>query len=165
MAYTRGVASGQTYSTISRTNPLQKFKFLVEIDQFTKSGFQKVSGLEKKVNTVEYRDGGDNNSKRKEPGWVDFPAITCERGMSQDKDMATWANQSMNIDGVTSTADDAKRDISIILQTPDGVSARQWNVYSAFVSDYKFDDLDATSDDFVIESMEITHEGWEEVDL
>lgn len=166
MAFVRGEASGQSYNVgVGRTNPLQKFKFRIEIDDFSKVGFQKCTGLEKKVNVVEYRDGGDNNSKRKEPGWVDYPNITCERGMSQDKDMANWANQCMNLDGVVSTSDGAKRDITIVLQTPNGVAVRQWQVYNAFVVDYKFDDFDATSDDFIIESMELAHEGWEEVEV
>ena len=160
------IASGQSYeATYNRTNPLQKFKFLVEIDNFSKSGFQKCSGLEKKVNVVEYRDGGDNNSKRKELGWVDYPNITLSRGMSRDKDMAVWADQCMNINGITCEADIAKRDISIILQTPNGKPARQWEVYDCMICDYKFDDLDAESDDFLIESMEIANEGWEEISI
>ena len=69
--YVRGVVSGQTFTDGTRKNPYQKFNFLVEIDDFAKAGFRTCSGLEKKVNVVEYRDGGDNNSKRKEPGWTD----------------------------------------------------------------------------------------------
>lgn len=160
------IASGQSYETsYNRTNPLQKFKFLIEIDGFVKSGFQKCTGLEKKVNVVEYRDGGDNNSKRKEPGWTDYPNITLSRGMSRDMDMANWADQCMNINGVTCEADIAKRDISIILQTPNAKPARQWEVYDCMVCNYKFDDFDAESDDFLIESMEIAHEGWEEISI
>lgn len=163
MAYTRGVSSGQTFTDSSRKNPYQKFNYLVEIDGFAKAGFRKCTGLEKKVNVVEYRDGGDNNSKRKEPGWTDFPNITLERGMSQDKDMSTWANDSMNLDGVAKTSAQAKRDITITLNDARQVPVRRWQVYEAFVVNYKFDDFDADSDDFVIESMEVAHEGWEEV--
>lgn len=163
--YVRGVASGQTFKDKSRVNPYQKFNFLVNIDGFAKAGFKTCTGLEKKVNVVEYRDGGDNNSKRKEPGWVDFPAITLSRGMSQDKDLITWANESMNLDGVKKTSVQAKRDITITLNDARQVGVRKWEVYDAFVSSYKFDDFDADSDDFLIETLEVTHEGWQEVKI
>lgn len=164
MAYTRGIASGQTFSEASgRKNPYQKFNFLVDIDSFAKAGFKTVTGLEKKVNVVEYRDGGDNNSKRKEPGWTDYPNITLSRGMSDDKDLITWANESMNLDGVKKTSTQAKRDMTITLQDARQEPVRRWQVYDAFVVSYKFDDLDADSDDFLIENVEIAHEGWEEI--
>lgn len=163
--YVRGVTSGQTFIDSTRKNPYQKFNFLVEIDDFAKAGFKTVSGLEKKVNVVEYRDGGDNNSKRKEPGWTDYPNITLTRGMSQDKDLITWANESMNLDGVKKTAVQTKRDLTITLNDARQVPVRRWNVYEAFVASYKFDDLDADSDDFIIETIELAHEGWEEVDI
>lgn len=161
--YVRGVVSGQTFTDATRKNPYQKFNFLVEIDDFFKAGFKTVSGLEKKVNVVDYRDGGDNNSKRKEPGWTDFPNITLTRGMSQDKDFIKWANESMNLDGVKKTSAQIKRDLTITLNDARQEAVRRWNVYEAFVVSYKFDDFDATSDDFVIETLEIAHEGWEEV--
>lgn len=163
MAYTRGATSGQTFKDGSRRNPYQKYNFLVEIDGFAKAGFRKCTGLEKKVNVVEYRDGGDNNSKRKEPGWVDFPNITLERGMSQDTDMHTWSLESMNLDGLSKTASQIKRDLTITLNDPRQEAVRRWNLYECWVVSYKFDDLDADSDDFIIESIEIAHEGWEEV--
>lgn len=163
--YVRGVTSGQTFTDSTRKNPYQKFNFLVEIDDFAKAGFKTVSGLEKKVNVVEYRDGGDNNSKRKEPGWTDYPNITLTRGMSQDKDLITWANESMNLDGVKKTAVQTKRDLTITLNDARQVAVRRWNVYEAFVASYKFDDFDADSDDFIIETIELAHEGWEEVNI
>lgn len=165
MGYVRGVASGQTFTDGSRKNPYQKFNYLVEIDNFTKAGFKTVSGLEKKVNVVEYRDGGDNNAKRKEPGWTEFSNITLTRGMSQDKDLIGWANESMNLDGVKKTSIQIKRDLTITLNDARQVPVRRWNVYDAFVVNYKFDDLDADSDDFVIETIELAHEGWEEVSI
>lgn len=163
--YYRGITSGQTFTDGSRKNPYLNFNFLVEIDDFAKAGFNKCSGLEKKVNTVEYRDGGDNNSKRKEPSWVDFPPITLSRGMSQDKDLINWANKTMNLDGAWSTSVIAKRDMTITLHDAKHDPVRRWNVYECFVSNYKFGDFDAESDDYMIETVEITHEGWEEISV
>ena len=79
--------------------------------------------------------------------------------------MITWANESMNLDGVAKTATQIKRDLTIQLRDPRHLAVRQWNVYEAFIASYKFDDLDASSDDFLIETMVIAHEGWEEVDV
>lgn len=166
MAYERGTASGQSFAQgNNRKNPYQKFNFLVDIDDFGKSGFQTCTGLEKSVNVVEYRDGGDHNSKRKEPGWVNYPNITLGRGMSDDQDMKDWANKSMNIDGETISSADMKRDLTITLQDPSHTARRKWEVYDAFVVNYKFDDLDSESDDFLIETIELAHEGWKEVSV
>lgn len=165
MAYTRGVTSGQRFFDSSRRNPYQKYNWIMEIDGFVKAGFNKCTGLEKKVNVVEYRDGGDNNHKRKEPGWVDFPTITLERGMSQDPDMHQWSLESMNLDGVRKTATQIKRNMTLSLHDPRQEPVRRWNIYECWVVGYSFDDLDAESDDFLIEKMEIAHEGWEEVSI
>ncbi len=163
MGYTK-VVSGQTFDS-TRSNPYQKFNWIVSIDDFAKAGFKTCSGLEKTVNILKYRDGGDNNYERKEPGFTTYADITLARGMSQDKDMISWANESMNLDGVAKTATQLKRDLTIQLRDPRHIGVRQWNVYEAFIASYKFDDLDASSDDFIIETMVIAHEGWEEVDV
>jgi phage tail-like protein len=161
----RGVASGQTFSDSATHNPYQKFKYVVEIDGFKKAGFNKCTGLEAKVNSVNYRDGGDNNTVHKQPGLVEFSDITLERGMSQDKDMSSWFSELFTLDGSKKVDGTGgfRRNLSIVLQDRAGNPVRRWNVYDAFPSNYKFDDLDAQSDDNLIEMLQLTHEGFEEV--
>ena len=51
-----------------RTDPLPRFKFLVEIEGIKRAGFQTCSGLEEETEIREYREGGDQSTVRKLAG-------------------------------------------------------------------------------------------------
>lgn len=139
----------------TRLIPYSKFRFLVEIDGFVRAGFHKCTGLEAKTEVRKYRDGGDSNQMHKGPGTTDFSNITLERGMSDDFDFVTWYKEAANIDDAT-VINNPKRDLAIILLDTNGTEARRWNVYGAFPVSYKFDELDAESNDNMLEYLELS---------
>lgn len=157
----RQQTSGLTFKKDpTRLLPYSKFRFLVEIDGFAKAGFHKCSGLEAKIETRKYRDGGDSNQFHKGPGTTDFSDITLERGMSEDEDFVTWFKQTSNIDDAT-VSTNPKRNLAIILQDTDGSEVKRWNVYGAFPNTYKFDELDAESNDNMLEYLTLTIDAFE----
>ena len=71
----------------SAEDPLQKFKFRVTIPGIPGTiGFQKVSGLDMNINSVEYNESA-YPYVHKLPGLVSFSEVTMERGMFEDTSM------------------------------------------------------------------------------
>ena len=83
------------------TDPLRSFKFNVYIPyspsgtiggvSMGRLGFMSASGLGIAVETLTYREGGDNLTTRKMPGQSDFNPITLSRGLyPMDNDSWSW---------------------------------------------------------------------------
>lgn len=157
----RQTTSGLTFkSDPTRLLPYSKFKFLVEIDGFRKAGFHKCSGLEATTEIRKYRDGGDSSQFHKGRGTTDYADVTLERGMSEDTDFMNWFVETASLDdaGVTQSY---KRDLSIILLDEDGTEVKRWNVFGAFVTKYNFDEMDAESNDNMLEYITLAIDGFE----
>ena len=59
----------------------------------------------------------------------------------------------------------ARKDITITLQDRDGNSKRSWRASECWVSKWEIDDLDATSDDVIIEKLTIEYEKLEDMSV
>ena len=76
------------------TYPLPKFHFQVSWGG-ERIGFTEVTGLDKQVEAIEYREGSSKEySKLKMPGMHKFSNITLKRGtMSKDNAFFNWINE------------------------------------------------------------------------
>ena len=70
----------------------KRWKFIVEIDQFTSAGFQKCSELSVEVANIEYHEGG-SPIPNKSPGRLKFSDVTLERGATKDQDLFDWFSE------------------------------------------------------------------------
>ena len=143
-----------------RNDPYRNFKFRVKIPGFQHLGFQKVSGLKEETTVTEYREGGDLATPRKLPAQSKFDNIVFERGMSTSTDFKSWRAELFNPDGAPIFLDDdIRRTVTIELLDRTGVLVKAWEVYSAWPCIMEIGDLDAGSDDVLIEKLELTNEG------
>ena len=134
----------------SSEDPLQKFKFRVTIPGIpSQIGFQKVSGLSKEVNVVEYDESAFEYT-HKLPGKTKFGEVTMERGMFSDSSMLDYMKVIQNPDYRT----------TMIVQLMDrfGNVQRTWKLAEAWISKWEGSDLDATSDDVAIETITVQYE-------
>ena len=134
----------------SSEDPLQKFKFRVTIPGIpSQIGFQKVSGLSKEVNVVEYDESAFEYT-HKLPGKTKFGEVTMERGMFSDSSMLDYMKVIQNPDYRT----------TMIIQLMDrfGKVKRIWKLAEAWISKWEGSDLDATSDDVAIETITVQYE-------
>ena len=134
----------------SSEDPLQKFKFRVTIPGIpSQIGFQKVSGLSKEVNVVEYDESAFEYT-HKLPGKTKFGEVTMERGMFSDSSMLDQMKVIQDPDYRT----------TIIVQLMDrfGNVQRTWKLAEAWISKWEGSDLDATSDDVAIETITVQYE-------
>jgi len=143
-------------------DPYRNFKFEVEIEGFVRAGFSKVSGLKRTVETIEYREGGENETPRKLSGQVSFDDVVLERGASTDSDFITWSNQIYDVDNVDgSQGDNEEYRKTVIIYAKDKAGTRKikWTIYRAWPKEDGNGDLDASANDVLTETLTLANEG------
>lgn len=146
------VISTKAYA--SRTveqDPLQSFMFKVQIAGLpTGVGFQKVGGLSREVAVVEYLENMYQHT-HKLPGRESVGEVTFERGMYKDDYLQGLYESVFNNNASRST---------VIIQVTDrlGKVRREFQLAECWFSKYEVGDLDATSDDVIIETLTMQFE-------
>lgn len=139
---------------MATTYPLPKFHFQVKWDPGTRIGFTEVTGLDKQVEAIEYREGSSKDySKIKMPGLHKFSNLTLKRGtVAKDTEFFDWINE-INLNKVT------RRDIVISLLDEKHEPIMTWKALGAFPIKVQASDLKADGNEVAIETVEIAHEG------
>ncbi|KAA5548447.1 phage tail protein [Adhaeribacter rhizoryzae] len=134
--------------------PLPKFHFEIEWGG-TKIGFTEVTGLDKQVEVIEYREGQSRSySKTKQPGLQKYSNITMKRGTFEGKtDYYDWLKE---VDMLGNTK---RRDITIKLLNENHAPVFTWKALNAFPVKVQASDLKADGNEVAIETIEIAHEG------
>jgi phage tail-like protein len=149
-------------------DPYRNFKFRVEINGVP-MGFRMISGLKETTEIIEYREGGENETPRKLPGQTTFENVVLERGMAADgSDLLGWRDQIFSLDNTegaqppgtdgAGTAD-FRREVVIYLKNKSGVDVWKWTVQRAWPSELEIGDLDASSNEVLIEKLTLANEG------
>lgn len=132
-------------------DPLQSFMFRVSIPGLpTGVGFQKVGGLSREVEVVEYLENMYDHT-HKLPGRETVSDVTFERGMYADDYLQGIYEKVFNNNTVRNT---------VVIQVCDrfGKIRREFKCAEAWFSKYECADLDATSSDVIIETLTMTFE-------
>jgi phage tail-like protein len=137
--------------------PLQSGRFLVEIGSEVVANFQECSGLTVEIEVQEYVEGGNNEFIHKLPGRMKFTNITLKRGVTDNKQFASWRPK---IEGGKITIE--RKNISIILFSHAGETVKTWEVTDAYPVKWTGPDMRASSMDVAIETLELAHQGWRE---
>lgn len=132
-----------------RTDPYRGFNFRVEIDQVGEAFFSEAGGLTFDVDPVDYREGTDQGLHvRKLTGLRKFSNITLKRGFTQNKELWDWYLSVLN--GITE-----RRNGAIVLRDEDHQDQLRWEFKEGWICKWEGPALNATSNDVVIESIEI----------
>lgn len=133
--------------------PLPKFHFRVEWGG-ERLGFTEVTGLDKQVEVIEYRDGNSPEySKVKMPGMIKFSNITLKRGsVAGDSDFYKWIKK-INLNKAE------RRDVIIKLLNERHDPVLSWTAKNAFPIKLQASDLKADGNEVAIETLELAHEG------
>lgn len=133
------------------SDPLQSFMFRVQISGLpTGVGFQKVAGLSREVAVVEYLENMYDHA-HKLPGRESVGEVTFERGMYRDAHLQSLYEAVINNTRARST---------VVIQVCDrfGNVRREFQLAECWFSKYEVGDLDATSDDVIIETITMQFE-------
>lgn len=147
----KGLALNAMASRTIEADPLQSFMFRVSIPGLpTGVGFQKVGGLSREVEVVEYLENMYDHT-HKLPGRETVSDVTFERGMYADDYLQGIYEKVFNNNTVRST---------VVIQVCDrfGKIRREFKCAEAWFSKYECADLDATSSDVIIETLTMAFE-------
>ncbi len=147
----KGLALNAMALRTIEADPLQSFMFRVSIPGLpTGVGFQKVGGLSREVEVVEYLENMYDHT-HKLPGRETVSDVTFERGMYADDYLQGIYEKVFNNNTVRNT---------VVIQVCDrfGKIRREFKCAEAWFSKYECADLDATSSDVIIETLTMTFE-------
>ena len=134
-------------------DPLQSFMFKVTIAGLpTGVGFKKVSGLSREVAVVEYLENMYNHA-HKLPGRESVGEITFERGMYVDDYLQSAYESVFNNNTCRIT-------VTIDIMDRFGNIRRSFQLAECWFSKYEVADLDATSDEVIIETLTMQFESF-----
>ena len=71
-------------------NPYRQLNYTVEVSGLQVAGFQRVSGLTTRMETVEYREGGTNGHVHQLPGQFTHQNLVLERGLTNRTVLWDW---------------------------------------------------------------------------
>ncbi len=137
-----------------RIDPYAQFNFLVEIDNVTRAGFTECGGLTTEQDVIDYREGSEDTIVRKIPGLRKITNITLKRGFTQDRELWEW--RKTTIDGRTE-----RRAGAIVLLDEAREEVLRFNFREGWVCKWDGPQLNASTNEVAIESLEICHEGLE----
>src|SRR3712207_3279734 len=110
-------------------DPVRNFRFRVEIDGITTTGFTEATGFDSTTDVIEYREGTDPPHVRKLPGLTKFGDITLKYGLTDDKQLFDW--RQAIIDG---KIDKNRKTVYIIALDETGTDRARWQCEKAWPS-------------------------------
>jgi phage tail-like protein len=135
-------------------NPYSALNFRVELDGITVAAFSECSGLASETDVIEYRSGSESGSARKLPGRQRFSDIVLKRGITTDRQLWDWYKTVL-------TGAVQRKSGSIVLLDDAGQEVLRWNFWRGWPRKYEGPTFNATTSAVAIETLEITHEGFE----
>ena len=159
---------GTYYTETGLAYPLTKMNFLVTIDNVDgTAAFSEVSGIEATVDVIEFRQGNSHSlSTVKIPGLVKHGNVTLKFGYTIDSAFKTWIQECVS--ETRGEMPRSKVQIEMIdinggaPKSADEVNSasgnRVWVLTNAWVTKYNAPDLNATTSEVAIESIELAYE-------
>jgi phage tail-like protein len=141
----------------TRHDPFKNYSFLVEIDLIAEAAFSEVSGLSAEAEVIEYRQGSDVTSTRKLPGRIRYGNVTLRRGLTTSRELFDW--WTTVVQGTLQ-----RRNVAIVLLDDERRPVHRWLLHGAWPAKFEVGSLQAKGNDVLIESIELTHEGFELAD-
>ena len=134
-------------------DPYRAYNFKLLINNVTEGHFTEVSGLGVKVETISYREAGNNSVVRAIPGRVTYTPVTLRFGLTSSVDLWEWLMTA--VEGKVS-----RRNVSIVMLDSSGsAEALRWNLVNAWPQEWYGSPLDAMSRDLAVETLVLAHDG------
>ncbi len=141
-------------ATGTRNDPYRNFRFRVEIDGIQTASFSEATIPDSSTDAVDYREGTDPTYQRKLSGLTKYGNITLKKGLTDSMELYEWRKLVEQ-----SGAIKARKNISLILIDEEGNDKSRWDIIEAWPTKYDPSDFSAKSNEVVIESLELVHEG------
>ncbi|HEX4694644.1 phage tail protein [Sphingomonas sp.] len=141
-------------------------EFVIMIDGTESPGVTKVTGLnEGMYDTVEQPDGGGFRIHKISSSKVKFDTLVIERrvdGSPEDQRWQDWWRSTFYLSENRSLGSRVRKSGQII-KRDNGVPVLAFMFFDGWIKSSKFTDLEAGSDGFLTQTIEIEHEGLERI--
>ena len=128
-------------------DPYRAYNFKLDIAGITEGHFTECSGLGIKVESIKYREAGNNQVVRHIPGPVDYSAVTLRYGLTASR--ALWEWMLTAVQGRVE-----RKNVSIIMLDSEGTGeVMRWNLVDAWPSEWSGAPLDALNREIAIEGL------------
>jgi phage tail-like protein len=124
----------------------------VEVLGLQVGGFSQVSGLEREVQTEDFREGGLNDYVHKLAGVTKYSNLTLRRGIADATELWQW-HQDV-VDGRIE-----RRQVVVALLDSLGKETWRWVFNQAYPVKWSGSELNATNNAVFVESIEFVHSG------
>ena len=133
-------------------DPYVGFLFRVEILGLQVGGFSQVSGLEREVQTEDFREGGLNDYTHKLATVTKYQNLTLRRGIADATELWQWRQDVVN-------GKIERRQINVVLVDHLGREKWRWVFAKAYPVKWSGSELNATTNAVFVESVEFAHNG------
>ncbi len=141
-------------------------EFVLVVDAQESPGVTRISGLsEGTYDTIEQPDGGGNHVHKVSSTKIKYDTLTVERrmdGSPRDQQFLTWWQDTFNFADKVSQGSRVRKNFQII-KRDNGATVMTFLVFDGWIKSSKFSDLEAGSDGFFTQTIEIEHEGLERI--
>lgn len=164
-----------TIAGLSGSGTFFKEKFAV----VARAGFSQVSTPKVEIGEITYRENIDNLRSIKVPGLSKYSPVILSRGVTQSRDLYDWyrlVNDELALLSVANElsrasskmpiqSDNFRKDVVIEVLNRRGDPIKAWYLFNAWPTIYApGNDLDAESEDKLIESLTLTYEHFLELE-
>ncbi len=134
-------------------DPYRAYNFKLLINNVTEGHFTEVGGLGIKVETIAYREAGNNSVVRAIPGRVSYLPVTLRFGLTSSVELWEWLMTA--VEGKVS-----RRNVSIVMLDSSGsAEAMRWNLVNAWPQEWYGSPLNAMSRELAVETLVLAHDG------
>ena len=141
-------------------------EFVVMIDGTESPGVTRVTGLnEGMYDTIEQPDGGGTHIHKISSTKVKFDTLVIERrvdGSPEDQRWLDWWREAFFLSEDVSQGSRVRKSGQIV-KRDNGVPVLAFMFFNGWIKSSKFSDLEAGSDGFLTQTIEIEHEGLERI--
>lgn len=141
-------------------------EFIFVIDGTESPGVTRVTGLnEGMYDTIEQPDGGGTHIHKISSTKVKFDTLVVERrvdGSPEDQRWLDWWREAFHLSENVSQGSRVRKSGQIV-KRDNGVPVLAFMFFDGWIKSSKFSDLEAGSDGFLTQTIEIEHEGLERI--
>ncbi len=128
--------------------------FALEIEGVNLAWFTGCSGLSLEFDVITFKEGdGKKVIERKRPGRPKYSEVVLKRGLTTSKAVHDWFKEVVDADKPT-----PYKTASIVIYDRQQIEAARFNLESCWPSKMSASDLQAGSDDSMVEELTIQHD-------
>ena len=114
--------------------------------------FTEVAGLSMELASEEVPEGGENRFVQKYPTRAKYPDLVLKRGMMLSSKVAEWIRECVQDLRIT------PKNVDITLLNEQHEPLLTWHVHKAWPTKWSVSDLNATSNSFVVETLQLSYQ-------